>query len=176
MLCNQRFLLCEHSFTFIVKNIWKCLLESKGEISLLPVLDLLVFYFKQVFRFWLFFLLFLHKISFKGELRPKFYFCFFVFFVKFIKAVPFTMFYGVLNIHLKVMKLRSSERLDVTSYLRMFIMLFSAVHDVLEQKFIWFEGLENTFPFPCFFFRFCTLYVHCICWQFWFMMSKSAKL
>ena len=30
---------------------YQCLLESTDEISVLPVLDLLVFYFKQCFRF-----------------------------------------------------------------------------------------------------------------------------
>ena len=77
--------------------------------------------------------------------------------VFFIEIEPFTKIYVVLNIYLKVVKLRSLERLDEYDAIpaNVYNMLSLAVHDVLEQKLIWFESLESNFRFPCFFFRFC---------------------
>ena len=43
------------------------------------------------------------------------------------------------------MKLGSLERLEVSG-------VCSAVHNVLEQRVFWFEGLENISWFPCFLF------------------------
>ena len=51
MFCNQQFLWFEHSFIFIenYKTLWKCLFKGKDEISVLPVLNLLVFLFQTMF-------------------------------------------------------------------------------------------------------------------------------
>ena len=67
-----------------------------------------------------------------------FVFCLFFLhvFLKFIETESFIKFYGVFNIYLKVMKLRSLERLDVSDVIpvNIYNMLCSAAHDVLQRS------------------------------------------
>ena len=50
----------------------------------------------------------------KGGRRSKLHSCFFGYFVEFIEIESSEKFYGVLNIFLKIMKLRSLERLGLS--------------------------------------------------------------
>ena len=55
-------------------------------------------------------------------------------------------------------------------------MLCSTVPDVLEQKLVWFESLENTFRFTCFRFHFYVLYIYCTCWRLFIYDEQKCKV
>ena len=83
-----------------------------------------------------------------GKLRSKFHSCSLHNFAKFVKIEPATTkFYGILNIFLKVMKLGSLKRLEVSGAIS--VQLFKCIG---TNVFFGFKGLENIYWFPWFLF------------------------
>ena len=82
------------------------------------------------------------------ELRSKFHSCSLHNFAKFVEIEPSTtMFYSILSVFLKVMKLGSLERLEVSGVIS--VQLFTMYWN---KCFFGFKGLENIYWFPWFLF------------------------
>ena len=110
---------------------------------------------------------------FEGNWGQKFTPVFLHIFVKFIKIEPSTKFYDVLNIYLKVMKLRRKRR-HTRECLK--CAMFSC-SGYIETKAYLIESLENTCHFPCILFWFlCPLHLLYVCnFNLWWAKKPNCR-